>query len=94
MTTTGMQGEVSPESTGKIRLQPSKARPTRKRPLPQLPGNTVEQSRLKPCTEKPFELSNDLELESQKGNPGLQAPCEETPGGSRRVGLEREQLPL
>jgi hypothetical protein len=70
MTTPGMQGEVSPESMGKTRLQPSKARWTRNRPLPQLRGNTAEQSRLKPCTGKPFELSNELELESQKGNPG------------------------
>jgi hypothetical protein len=30
MTTPGMQGEVSPESMGKTRLQLSKARPTRK----------------------------------------------------------------
>ena len=70
MTTPGMQGEVSPESMGKMHRQPSEARPTRNPPLPQLLGNTAEQSRLKPCTGKPFELSNELELESQKGNPG------------------------
>ena len=33
-------------------------------------GNTAEQNRLKPFTRKPFEVSNELELESQKGNPG------------------------
>ncbi len=71
MTTPGMQGEVSPESMGKMHHQPSEARPTRNPPLPQLLGNTAEQSRLKPCTGKPFELSNELGLESQKGNPGL-----------------------
>jgi len=65
MTTPGMQGEVSPESIGKTRLQPSKARPTRNRPLPQLLGNTAEQSWLKPCLGKLFELSNELELGSQ-----------------------------
>ena len=70
MTTPGMQGEVSPESIGKPRLQPSKARPTRSPPLPQLLGNTAEQSWLEPCPGKPFELSKELELESQKGNPG------------------------
>jgi hypothetical protein len=70
MTTPGMQGEVSPDRWGKWHLQPSKARSTRNRPLPQLLGNTAEQSRLKPCTGKPFELSNELELESQKGNSG------------------------
>jgi hypothetical protein len=71
MTTPGMQGEVSPESMGKMHHQPSEARPTRNPPLPQLLGNTAEQSRLKACTGKPFELSNELELESQKGNPAL-----------------------
>jgi hypothetical protein len=71
MTTPGMQGEVSPESMGKMHHQPSEARPARNPPLPQLLGNTAEQSRLKPCTGKPFELSNELEYESQKGNPGL-----------------------
>jgi hypothetical protein len=70
MTTPGMQGEVSPESMRETGLQPSKARPTRNRPLPQLLGDTAEQSRLKPCRGKPFELPNELELESQKGNPG------------------------
>ena len=38
MTTPGMQGEVSPESMGQWHLQPSKARSTRNRPLPQLQG--------------------------------------------------------
>ena len=70
MTTPGMQGEVSPESMEKMHHQPSEARPTRNPPLPQLLGNTAEQSRLKPCTGKPFELSNELEFESQKRNPG------------------------
>jgi hypothetical protein len=36
-------------------------------------GNTAEQNRLKPFTGKPFELSNELELDSQKGNPGSYA---------------------
>jgi hypothetical protein len=49
MTTPGMQGEVSPESMRETGLQPSKARPTRNRPLSQLLGDTAEQSRLKPC---------------------------------------------
>jgi hypothetical protein len=31
MKTPGMQGEVSQEATGKTRVQPSKARPTRNR---------------------------------------------------------------
>jgi hypothetical protein len=70
MTTPGMQGEVSLESMGKMHHQPSEARPPRNPPLPQLLGNTAEQSRLEPCTGKPFELPNELELESQKGNPG------------------------
>jgi hypothetical protein len=34
-------------------------------------GNTAEQNRLKPCTGKPYEVSNELELESQKGNHSL-----------------------
>jgi len=33
-------------------------------------GNTADQNRLKPCKGKPFDLSNELELENQKGNPG------------------------
>jgi hypothetical protein len=83
MTTPGMQGEVSPESMRETGLQPSKARPTRNRPLPQLLGDTAEQSRLKPCRGKPFELPNELELESQKGNPGLDGPEQ----GSGVVGM-------
>ncbi len=60
----GTQEEVSPESMGKMHRQPSEARPTRNPPLPQLLGNTAEQSRLKPCTGKPFELPRESELES------------------------------
>jgi hypothetical protein len=50
MTTPGMQGEVSPESMGKMHHQPSETRPTRNPPLPQLLGNTAEQRRLKRWT--------------------------------------------
>jgi hypothetical protein len=51
MTTPRMQGEVSPESMEKMHHQPSETRTTRNPPLPQLLGNTAEQSRLKPCRE-------------------------------------------
>jgi hypothetical protein len=44
MTTPGVQGEMSLESMGKMH-QPSEARPTRNPPLPQLLGNTAQQSR-------------------------------------------------
>jgi hypothetical protein len=67
MTTPGMRGEVSPESMGKIHHQPSEAHRRETRHFRNYLG-TAEQSRLKPCTGKPFELSNELELESQKGN--------------------------
>jgi hypothetical protein len=33
-------------------------------------GNTVNQSRLKPCRRRPFGLSGELQSESQSGNPG------------------------
>jgi len=67
MTTPGMQGEVSPESMGKCII-------SRRRSARRETGhfrnywNTAKQNRLKPCTGKPFELTNELELESQKGN--------------------------
>ena len=70
MTTPGMQGEVSPESMGKTASSavgsPSDAKPA----PPRTTGNTADQNRLKPCRGKPFDLWNELELESQKGNPG------------------------
>jgi len=53
----------------KMHRELSEACPKRNPPLPQLVWNTAEQSRLKPCTGKPFELTNELELESRKGHP-------------------------
>jgi hypothetical protein len=65
-----MQGEVSPESMGK--MHPAvEGPPDAKPPTSATTGNTSEQIRLNPCTGKPFELSNELEFESQKGNPDL-----------------------
>jgi hypothetical protein len=32
-------------------------------------GNTVGQDGVKPCKGKPFDVTNQLELEGQKGNP-------------------------
>ncbi len=61
----GTQGEVSPKSIGKT------ASSAVGNPLDAklaTSATTAEQNRLKPCTGKPFELSIDLELESQKGN--------------------------
>jgi hypothetical protein len=69
MATPGMQGEVSPESTGKNSLFSRREPARREAGLPRTTGNTTDQNQLKPCTGKPFELSNKLELESQKGNP-------------------------
>src|SRR5882762_5421637 len=37
-------------------------------------GNTVDQDGVKPCKGKPFDVPNQLELEGQKGNPGLRRP--------------------
>jgi hypothetical protein len=37
---------------------------------PSTTGNTADQNRLKPCKGNPFNLSQELELESQNGNPG------------------------
>jgi hypothetical protein len=36
-------------------------------------GNTVDQDGVKPCKGKPFDVTNQLELEGQKGNPVLNA---------------------
>ena len=69
MTTPGMQGEVSPESMGKTASSAVEDPPDAKPATSATTGNTAEQNR-QPCTGKPFELSNELELESQKGNPG------------------------
>jgi hypothetical protein len=56
---------------GKQHLQPSGA-PERESGLPpRTAGNTADQNRLKPCGRMPFDLWKELELESQKGNPGL-----------------------
>ena len=68
MTMPGMQGEVSPESMGKTASSVVGSPPNAKPASPCTTGNTADQNRLKPCTGKPFELSNELELESQKGN--------------------------
>jgi hypothetical protein len=47
--------------------EPADAKPA----SPRTTGNTADQTRLKPCRRKPFDVWKELELESQKGNPGL-----------------------
>ena len=69
----GTQGEVSPKSIGKTASSAVGNPPDAKPATSATTGNTAEQNRLKPCTGKPFELSNELELDSQKGNPGSYA---------------------
>jgi hypothetical protein len=68
-----MQGEESPESMGKTVSSAVEGPPDVKPATSATTGNTAEQNRLKPCAGKPFELSNELELEGQKGNSGLNA---------------------
>jgi hypothetical protein len=70
MTTPRIKGEVSPESTGKAASSAVGSSADAKPASPRTTGDHAEQNRLKPCTGKPFQLSNELELESQKGNPG------------------------
>jgi len=71
MTTPGTQGAVSPESMGERASSAVGSRQTRNRPLPALLGNTADQNRLKPCLKEAVRPMDELELESQKGNPGL-----------------------
>ena len=71
MTTPGTQREVSPESMGKTASSAVGSPPDAKPASHCTTGNTADQNRLKPCTGKPFELSNELDFESQKGNPSL-----------------------
>ena len=68
MTTPRTQGEVSPESLGKIASSPIGSPLDAKPASPRTTGNTAHQNRLKPCRGKPFELWKRLKLESQKGN--------------------------
>ena len=56
MTTPGTQGEVSPESMGKTAFSAVAGSSDAKPAPPRTTGNTAEQDRLKPCTEKPFDL--------------------------------------
>jgi hypothetical protein len=70
MTTPGMQGEVAAESMGKTASSAVVGPPDAKPATSATAGNTAEQNRLKPCTGKPVDLLDGLELESQKGNPG------------------------
>jgi hypothetical protein len=70
MTMPETQGEVSPKSMGKTASSAVWNPPDAKSAPSATTGNTATQNRLKPCRGKPFELSNELELESQKGNPG------------------------
>jgi hypothetical protein len=63
----GMQGEVSPESMGKTAPSAVETAPERDNgDSPNYLGTLRDQSRLRPCAGKPFELSNQLQLESQK----------------------------
>jgi hypothetical protein len=62
----GRQGEVSPVSMGKTGIFSRWEPQTRKRSLPAKLGNSANQNRLNPCKGKPFDLSNESELESQK----------------------------
>lgn len=50
------------------RWEPPDAKPA----PPRTTGNTADPNRLKPCRGKQSDLSNDLELETQKGNPSQQ----------------------
>jgi hypothetical protein len=68
MTTPGMQGEVSRESMGKTASSAVGEPAQRETGHFRTTGKTAEQNRLQPCTGKPFELANELELDSQKGN--------------------------
>ena len=67
----GLAGEVSADAPGKRVFRGVACSPEAKPAPSGTAGNTVEQCRLKPCTGKPFEVTDELELESQKGNPGL-----------------------
>src|SRR6202030_1884595 len=69
MTTPGTQRDASPESIGKTACRPVGSPPDAKPASHCTTGNTADQNRLKPCTGKPFELSNELDLESQKEIP-------------------------
>jgi hypothetical protein len=70
MTTPETQGKVSSESMGKTASSSVGSPPDAKSAPPRTTGNTAAQHRLNPCRGKPFDLWNELELESQKGNPG------------------------
>ena len=60
----GTQGEVSLKSMGKTAPSAVGNPPDAKPGHPRTTGNTADQNRLMPCTGKPFELSNESELES------------------------------
>ncbi len=69
MTLPGTKGEVSPESIWKTASSAVGSHPRRETgPSPHYWGHCGPKSS-KPCKGKPFDLSNELELESQKGNP-------------------------
>ena len=67
----GLAGEVSADAPGKRVFRGVACSPEAKPAPSGTAGNTVAQCRLKPCTGKPFEVTDELELESQKGNSGL-----------------------
>ena len=69
MTTPGTQGEVLPESMAKTASSAVGSPPAATLAAPCAAGDTADQNRRKPCRGKQFELSDELELESQKGNP-------------------------
>jgi hypothetical protein len=74
MTTPETQGEVSPESTGKIASSAVGSPPDAKQASPRTTGDNAEQNRLKPCRGKPFDLWKELTFESRKGNSRLGVP--------------------
>ena len=71
MTTLRAEGEVSAESMGKTASSAVRSPPYAKPGPPRTTGNTADQNRQQPCREEPFDLWNELELESQKGNSRL-----------------------
>ncbi len=71
MTTPGTQGEVSPESMKKA-ASSAVGSPLDAKPVsPRTTRNTADEDWLQPCPGIQFDLWKALELESQKGNPGL-----------------------
>jgi hypothetical protein len=75
MTTLGRRRKCLRNRSEQGHVRALRADQMRNRPLPGAPGNTVDQTRLKPCRPRPFGLHRELDRRVKKEIPAHTLCC-------------------